>query len=126
VNITSIDRVHPENIKAMAELAGDFEHGPQANPFPDDSMAYVVWNQAYYTREDQFGSGGIMSDQTRIEREGFSGQLCKALQLAGYHGKSPTELARGFNRQVNISVDADRMNVYPDVATGADHTAMIA
>lgn len=50
MHITPIARIHPAQLKEMAEFAADFEQGPLANPFHEGSSAYADWNRIYYAR----------------------------------------------------------------------------
>ena len=40
--------IHIEEIKRQAASAAQWEHGPQANPYPEGSHAHTVWLNHYY------------------------------------------------------------------------------
>ena len=50
MNIVPITRVHEDHVRESAHFAADHELGMQENPYPEDSVAFVTWNQMYTAR----------------------------------------------------------------------------
>lgn len=50
MQIVSIEKIHEDHIREMAEQAADFGQGPETNPFPLESLSHEKWDRFYSAR----------------------------------------------------------------------------